>query len=102
MKVAWYEKQGPAREVSVVGDMADPMPGAGEVRIRIAAAGQKERDAEHEQVVLRQSRQYLSPTYNLTHTMQCLVRFLTDLCGCPRRIVISPVPREDPIRDECL
>ena len=39
MKAAWYEKQGPAREVLVVGDMPDPMPGAGEVRIRIAASG---------------------------------------------------------------
>src|SRR6201987_32377 len=39
MKAAWYEKQGPAREVLVVGDMPDPIPAAGEVRIRIAASG---------------------------------------------------------------
>jgi NADPH2:quinone reductase len=39
MRAAWYEKQGPAREVLVVGEMADPRPGAGEVRIRIAASG---------------------------------------------------------------
>src|SRR5271167_481553 len=39
MKAAWYEKQGPAREVLVVGEMADPIPAAGEVRIRIAASG---------------------------------------------------------------
>jgi NADPH2:quinone reductase len=39
MKAAWYEKQGPAREVLVVGEMPDPMPAAGEVRIRIAASG---------------------------------------------------------------
>ena len=39
MKAAWYEKQGPAREVLVVGDMPDPVPAAGEVRIRIAASG---------------------------------------------------------------
>ena len=39
MRAAWYEKQGPAREVLVVGDMPDPRPGAGEVRIRIAASG---------------------------------------------------------------
>jgi NADPH2:quinone reductase len=38
MKAAWYEKQGPAREVLVVGEMPDPVP-AGEVRIRIAASG---------------------------------------------------------------
>src|SRR6201997_1279242 len=39
MRAAWYEKQGPAREVVVVGEMPDPQPGGGEVRIRIAASG---------------------------------------------------------------
>jgi NADPH:quinone reductase len=39
MKAAWYEKQGPAREVLTVGEMPDPMPASGEVRIRIAASG---------------------------------------------------------------
>jgi NADPH2:quinone reductase len=39
MKAAWYEKQGPAREVLVVGEMDTPMPGEGEVRIRIEASG---------------------------------------------------------------
>ena len=39
MKAAWYKRQGPARDVLVVGDMPDPIPAAGEVRIRIAASG---------------------------------------------------------------
>lgn len=39
MKAAWYEKQGPPREVLVVGEMPDPTPAAGEVRVRIAASG---------------------------------------------------------------
>jgi NADPH:quinone reductase len=39
MKAAWYEKQGPAREVLTIGEMPDPNPGHGEVRIRIAASG---------------------------------------------------------------
>ena len=39
MKAAWYEKQGPARDVIVVGEMPDPEPGPGEVRIRVAASG---------------------------------------------------------------
>lgn len=39
MKAAWYEKQGPAREVLVVGAMPDPEPGPGEVRVRIVASG---------------------------------------------------------------
>ena len=39
MKAVWYDRQGPAREVLVVGDMADPEPGPGEVRIRIGASG---------------------------------------------------------------
>ena len=39
MRAAWYEKQGPAQEVLVVGEMPDPRPAAGEVRIRITASG---------------------------------------------------------------
>jgi len=39
MKAAWYEQQGPAREVLTVGAMPDPTPGPGEVVIRIAASG---------------------------------------------------------------
>jgi NADPH2:quinone reductase len=39
MKAAWYEKQGAADEVLKVGEMPDPTPGPGEVRIRIAASG---------------------------------------------------------------
>jgi NADPH:quinone reductase len=39
MRAAWYDKQGPAREVLEVGIMPNPAPGPGEVRIRIAASG---------------------------------------------------------------
>jgi NADPH:quinone reductase len=39
MRAAWYEKQGPARDVLTVGEMPDPHPAAGEVRIRIGASG---------------------------------------------------------------
>ncbi len=39
MKAAWYEKQGPPQEVLIVGEMPDPIPGPGELRIRIAASG---------------------------------------------------------------
>ena len=39
MKAAWYEKQGPARDVLVVGEMDDPEPREGEVRIRVAFSG---------------------------------------------------------------
>jgi NADPH:quinone reductase len=39
MKAAWYERQGPAREVLILGEMLDPHPGAGEVRLRVAASG---------------------------------------------------------------
>jgi NADPH2:quinone reductase len=39
MQAAWYEKQGPAHDVLVVGTMADPQPGPGEVRIRVHASG---------------------------------------------------------------
>jgi NADPH2:quinone reductase len=39
MRAAWYERQGPAREVLAVGEMPDPIPGEGEVRIRISSSG---------------------------------------------------------------
>jgi NADPH:quinone reductase len=39
MKAAWYEKQGAARDVLIVGEMNKPEPLAGEVRIRIAFSG---------------------------------------------------------------
>ncbi|MEQ1684872.1 MAG: NADPH:quinone reductase [Burkholderiaceae bacterium] len=39
MKAVWYDRQGPAREVLVVGEMDDPVPGRGEVRIRLRSSG---------------------------------------------------------------
>lgn len=39
MKAAWYEKQGAACDVLTVGEMDEPQPIAGEVRIRLAASG---------------------------------------------------------------
>lgn len=39
MRAAWYERQGAAQSVLTVGQMPDPQPQAGEVRIRIVASG---------------------------------------------------------------
>ena len=39
MKAAWYEHNGTAAEVMVVGDMPTPQPAAGEVRVRLHASG---------------------------------------------------------------
>jgi NADPH2:quinone reductase len=39
MKAAWYERQGPARDVLVVGQMDDPHPSSGEMRVRVAFSG---------------------------------------------------------------
>jgi NADPH2:quinone reductase len=39
MKAAWYQKQGAARDVLTIGEMDDPQPLAGEVRIRVAFSG---------------------------------------------------------------
>jgi NADPH2:quinone reductase len=49
MNAAWYEKQGPARDVLVVGTMPDPEPGPGEVRIRVAASGVNPGDVKKRQ-----------------------------------------------------
>ncbi len=38
MRAAWYEKNGPAAEVLKVGDLPDPVPGPGEVLVRLHAS----------------------------------------------------------------
>jgi NADPH2:quinone reductase len=49
MNAAWYEKQGPAQNVLIVGGMPDPEPGPGEVRIRVAASGVNPGDVKKRQ-----------------------------------------------------
>jgi len=39
MLAAWYERNGPAREVLRVGEQPDPVPGRGEVLVRLRASG---------------------------------------------------------------
>jgi NADPH2:quinone reductase len=39
MRAAWYERTGAAREVLRVGEMADPEPGPGEVRVALKTSG---------------------------------------------------------------
>ncbi|MFG2312973.1 NADPH:quinone reductase [Streptomyces sp. NPDC048566] len=39
MLAAWYERQGPAGEVLQYGELPDPFPGPGEVRVRVAVSG---------------------------------------------------------------
>ncbi len=39
MRAAWYQRQGPAKDVLIVGEMPTPEPRRGEVRIRVAASG---------------------------------------------------------------
>lgn len=39
MKAVWYERNGPAHEVLQFGDMPDPEPAPGEVRVRLCASG---------------------------------------------------------------
>src|SRR5271155_6194371 len=50
MKAAWYEKQGAARDVRVVGEMDDhPQPHTGEVLIRVAFSGVNPGDVKKRQ-----------------------------------------------------
>ncbi len=39
MLAVWYEQNGPARDVLRVGEQSDPLPGKGEVRVRLRASG---------------------------------------------------------------
>jgi len=38
MRAAWYEQNGPAADVMKLGELPDPVPGAGEVRVRLHAS----------------------------------------------------------------
>ncbi len=49
MRAAWYEKQGPPNESLVVGDMPEPAPAPGELRIRIAVSGVNPGDVKKRQ-----------------------------------------------------
>jgi len=49
MRAAWYEKQGAACDVLTVGEMDEPQPLAGEVRIRLAASGVNPGDVKKRQ-----------------------------------------------------
>src|SRR5271170_4007748 len=39
MRAVWYDRQGPANEVIVQGEIPTPEPGTGEVRVRLEASG---------------------------------------------------------------
>jgi NADPH:quinone reductase len=44
VRAAWYERQGRARDTLVVGQMPDPTPGEGEVRIALTVSGLNQGD----------------------------------------------------------
>ena len=39
MRAVWYDRQGPASEVIVTGELPTPEPGTGQVRVRLEASG---------------------------------------------------------------
>jgi NADPH2:quinone reductase len=39
MRTVWYDRQGPANEVIVAGELPTPEPGTGQVRVRLEASG---------------------------------------------------------------
>ena len=49
MKAAWYERNGAARDVLTVGEMDTPVPGPGEVRVKIATSGVNPSDVKSRQ-----------------------------------------------------
>ena len=46
MKAVWFEKKGAARDVLVYGEMADPVPDIGQVRVRIHVSGMNPSDTK--------------------------------------------------------
>jgi len=51
MRAVWYDRTGPAGEVLVTRELPDPLPAAGEVRVRVAAAGVNPRDVKRRAAV---------------------------------------------------
>ncbi|MEA3193211.1 MAG: NADPH:quinone reductase [Betaproteobacteria bacterium] len=49
MRAAWYERNGKAREVLTIGEMSDPKPAQGEVRVRMATSGLNPSDVKKRQ-----------------------------------------------------
>jgi len=49
MRAAWYEQQGPAEQVLQIGELPDPQPEEGEVRVRLALSGVNPGDAKKRQ-----------------------------------------------------
>jgi NADPH2:quinone reductase len=49
MRAAWYERNGPARDVLSVGEMPDPVAGPGEVLVRMHASGVNPSDVKSRQ-----------------------------------------------------
>jgi NADPH:quinone reductase-like Zn-dependent oxidoreductase len=39
MRAVWYDRQGPANEVIVTGELPTPNPGTGQVLVRLEASG---------------------------------------------------------------
>jgi len=58
MKAAWYENQGAPRDVLIVGEMDDPQPLAGEVRIRVAFSGVNPGDVKKREDAFRVGMPY--------------------------------------------
>lgn len=53
MRAAWYERNGPAAEVLTLGELPDPEPGPGEVRVRLHASGVNPSDVKSRAGVTR-------------------------------------------------
>src|SRR6187455_481202 len=49
MRAAWYERNGAARDVLTVGEMDTPLPGQGEVRVKLATSGVNPSDVKGRQ-----------------------------------------------------
>ncbi|MFJ6657425.1 NADPH:quinone reductase [Streptomyces sp. NPDC091377] len=58
MLASWYDRQGPAPDVLRVGELPDPWPGPGEVRVRVAVSGVNPGDTKKRQGWLGSSMPY--------------------------------------------
>src|SRR5262245_37009989 len=58
MKAAWYERNGKASEVLTIGEMPDPHPAKGEVRVKVACSGLNPTDVKRREGTRGQSIEF--------------------------------------------
>lgn len=72
MRAGWFERNGPAQEVLILGEMPDPLPGEGEVRVRIAYSGVNPTDVKRRAGVIKLAYPRSIPNMDGSGVIDCV------------------------------